>query len=87
MRQPVAGTDYPTDSQLKEALRTLVAAIPEEKQGETTSEAAELLYGFIDYHAQPDPDDEDDGDEDDGDPDSQPHDDTPSLDPPWWEYR
>lgn len=53
MREPVPGVDYPTDAQLKVALRTLAEAIPEEKHSEATSEAAELLFNFIDYTAQP----------------------------------
>jgi hypothetical protein len=60
MQKRIAGADYPTDGQLKQALRTLVAAIPEETQGEATSAAAELLYDFIDYNAQPDEDDDED---------------------------
>jgi hypothetical protein len=44
---------YPTDAQLKEALRLLVSAIPEEKHSPEHTDAANLIYEFIEYHAQP----------------------------------
>jgi hypothetical protein len=55
LAEPVAGVDYPTDTQLKAALQTLVQAIPEEVQGDDTYRASSLLLDFIDYNAQPDP--------------------------------